>query len=69
MALRPEKLKALALELSAAMPPREIQIVLATGEALSREAMELARLYDRAPFTQRAAFDALAVVVRETKRN
>lgn len=60
------ELKALALQLDAAMPPlppARVEVVLATGGALSMPAMTLARLYERAGAAQRAALDAVAKVL------
>ncbi|WP_312915362.1 hypothetical protein [Stenotrophomonas sp.] len=60
------ELKALALQLDAAMPPlppARVEVLLATGEALSASAMTLARLYERAGAAQRAALDAVAKVL------
>jgi len=37
-----------------------VELILSTGETLSHEAMELARLYERASAKQRRAFDALS---------
>jgi len=37
-----------------------VELIMSTGETLSHEAMELARLYERVGHKQRAAFDALA---------
>lgn len=36
-----------------------VELILSTGETLSHEAMELARLYDRVGPKQQAAFEAL----------
>jgi len=71
MALYPHELKALAIELCAAMPPippRKVELVFSTGEMRSQAAMELARLYDRVTSTQRAAFDALAAALGEKRQ-
>lgn len=60
------ELKALAVELNAALPPlppARVEVVLATGEALSAPAMTLARLYEHAGAAQRAALDAVAKVL------
>ena len=58
--LQPHELKALAIELSAAMPPIPTIIELApSGELLSRESMDIARFHDRATPAQRAALKAV----------
>jgi hypothetical protein len=61
------ELKALAVEFAAAMPDpaREVVLILSTGEQFSREAMELARLYDAAVPAQRLALDAIARAFNE----
>ena len=57
--LNPHELKALAIELAAAMPPERTEIVLATGEALSEEAMRIARAYAAANGAQKNALSAV----------
>lgn len=62
MAIDRIKLKALALEFAAALPPpppREVELILSSGETLTREAMNLARFYDAATPRQRRALDAM----------
>jgi len=58
LSLREERIQELTDLIAARILPRRVE-VLATGEMLSREAMELARLYQRAAPKQRAVFDAL----------
>ncbi|RZZ84787.1 hypothetical protein [Pseudoxanthomonas winnipegensis] len=56
-------LKSLALELAAAMPPppaEQVTVLLATGEAFSAEALNLARVYQRAGHKARQALEAVA---------
>lgn len=63
MALSKEQLKALAIELTAAMdemPPLPVELVCATGELFSPEALSLARVYDAATNGQRSALDQIA---------
>lgn len=60
MALSTERLKALAIELAAAMPappPRRFELV--DGSVVSREAMTVARAFDAAYPTQKAAMLAI----------
>lgn len=57
------QLKALALEMSAAlgeMPPIPVELVCATGQIFTVEAMNLARTYDAATNGQRQALDQIA---------
>jgi len=60
------ELKTLAIEIAACMPPvqRPTELVASTGEVLSQDAMDLARLYDRATVPQRQALDAVAALIR-----
>jgi len=60
MALSPEGLKALAVELAAAMPeppPRRIEIV--AGSMVSSESMAIARVHERATPAQQRALEAV----------
>ncbi len=60
MAISPERLKALAIEMAAAMPappPRRMEIV--AGAMVSHECMELARAYERATPLQQRALEAV----------
>ena len=60
MALSPEGLKALAIELAAAMPeppPRRIQIV--AGTMVSSESMAIAQAHERATPLQQRALEAV----------
>lgn len=60
MAISPDRLKALAIEMAAAMPappPRRMEIV--AGAMVSHESMEIARAYEAATAVQKAAMHAL----------
>ena len=58
--LEPHQLKALALELAAAMPPESVEyVVTASGEPLSADAMRVAQAYERGTHAQRAALRAV----------
>lgn len=58
--LQPHELKALAIELCAAMPPIPTIVELSpSGEILSRESMDIARFHHRATPAQRAALQAV----------
>lgn len=60
MAISPERLKALAIEMAAAMPeppPRRIEIV--AGEIVSSESMAIARAHERATPKQQRALEAI----------
>lgn len=58
--LEPHQLKALALELAAAMPPETVECVItATGVVLSADAMRIAQVYERGTYAQRAALRAI----------
>ena len=60
MTISPERLKALAIEMAAAMPeppPRRMEIV--AGAMVSHESMELARAYKRATPLQQRALEAV----------
>ena len=58
--LEPHELKALALELAAAMPPEATEYVLtASGVPLSADAMRIAQAYERGTHAQRAALRAV----------
>lgn len=60
MTLPRERLKALALEMAAAMPeppPRRIEIV--AGSLVSSESMDIARAYERATPSQQRALEAI----------
>jgi hypothetical protein len=58
--LREERIRELTQMIADRAPPRRVEVVVSTGESLSHEAMNLARLYDQANHDQRQAFDALA---------
>ena len=63
MALSQEQLKELAAALTEAMddmPPMPVELVCATGEIFSVEALKLARIYDKATNGQRQALDTIA---------
>lgn len=66
MSLSNEDLKQLAQRLAQAMDeyPQQIELVLSTGETLTVEAMNLARLYDKSTGLQRQALDAVAAMIR-----
>lgn len=55
--LEPHKLKALAIELAAAMPP--------DPDALPDDAMDVAQFYMQATAEQRAALDAVVAAFRK----
>lgn len=58
--LEPHKLKALAIELAAAMPPEAAEYVLtASGVTLSASAMRIANAYETGSYAQRAALIAI----------
>lgn len=58
--LEPHQLKALALELAAAMPPEQVEYVLtASGVPLTVDAMRIAQAYERGTYAQRAALRAV----------
>lgn len=42
------------------MPPTPVELVLATGEIFTSEALEIARIYDKATNGQRDAFKEIA---------
>lgn len=68
MVLDPVTLKALAIEMAAAMPPpppREVVLVPFTGEAVSVDALRLARLYDQASSKQQRALYAIVDAMGE----
>jgi hypothetical protein len=57
-----DSLKSLAIEFAACLPPepaRQVELIVSTGETLSREAMDIARFYEHSTPTQRAALDAV----------
>lgn len=63
MALSQERIQELADALAAAMddmPPVPVELVCATGEIFSVEALRLARIYDKATNRQRQALDQIA---------
>ncbi|CAN7325690.1 hypothetical protein LJR168_001780 [Pseudoxanthomonas sp. LjRoot168] len=63
MALSQEQLKELAAALTAAMddmPAMPVELVCATGEIFSVDALKLARIYDKATNGQRQALDQIA---------
>lgn len=63
MALSQDQLKELADALAAAvdeMPPMPMELVCATGEIFSVEALKLARIYDKATKGQRQALDQIS---------
>lgn len=68
MALSREALKSLAIELAAAMPPEPPQLmeVIATGEAFSKEALDIARVYEAGTNAQRNVMRALIESWRPT---
>ena len=57
--LREERIQQLADLIAARMPPRQVEVALSTGEALSAEAMVLARFYDGGSEAQRAALASI----------
>jgi len=58
--LAPHELKALAIELAAAMPPETVEyVVTASGVTLSAEAIRIANAYERGSYPQRAALRAI----------
>ncbi len=67
MTLQPHELKALAMELSAAMgpvPPSPVELVCATGEMFSPAALNLARIYDATTDVQRSVLDQIALAFK-----
>lgn len=70
MALSQEQLKELAAALTAAMddmPPMPVELVCATGEIFSVEALKLARIYDKATNGQRQALDQIVAAFEVTR--
>lgn len=70
MALSQEQIQELADALAAAMdemPPTPVELVCATGEIFSVEALKLARIYDKATNGQRQAFDQIAAAFEATR--
>lgn len=59
MALSKDRLRELAAQLAAAMPPARME-VLVTGQAFTSEALDVARAYERANASQKAALLAVA---------
>ncbi len=69
MALSPERIKTLAMELAAAMPPmppRLVMVVASTGERYSVDALQVARAYDDANHFQQQALEALVASWEKT---
>ncbi|MCD7097185.1 hypothetical protein [Stenotrophomonas sp. MMGLT7] len=63
MTLSKMEMAALASELTAvidSMPPQPVELVLATGQIFSVEALNLARIYDNATNGQRDALNQIA---------
>ena len=70
MALSQERIQELADALAAAMndmPPMPVELVCATGEIFSVEALKLARIYDKATNGQRQALDQIAAAFEVTR--
>lgn len=70
MALSQERIQELADALTAAMddmPPVPMELVCATGEIFSTEALKLARIYDKATNGQRQALDQIATAFEVTR--
>lgn len=70
MALSQEQIQELADALASAiddMPPMPVELVCATGEIFSVEALKLARLYDKATNGQRQALDQIAAAFEVTR--
>lgn len=70
MALSQEQIQELADALASAiddMPPMPVELVCATGEIFSVEALKLARLYDKATNGQRQALDTIAAAFEVTR--
>lgn len=63
MALNPSLRDELA-QMLREMPPAPVELVCATGEILSSEALTLARLYDSATSAQRDALDQIAAAFK-----
>jgi hypothetical protein len=66
MSLAPERIKALAIEIAAAMPPEPAPqlVLLPTGKTFTADALALAERYDSATSAQRAALDAIVRAFR-----
>jgi len=59
--MAPEKLKALAIEFAAALPPIEPErIFLVSSETFSEDALAVARVYQQAGHQARSALNAVA---------
>lgn len=70
MELSQEQIQELADALASAiddMPPMPVELVCATGEIFSVEALKLARLYDKATNGQRQALDQIAAAFEVTR--
>lgn len=68
--LSKEEIKNLADALAEAMddmPPMPVELVCATGEIFSVEALKLARIYDKATNGQRQALDTIAAAFKVTR--
>lgn len=68
--LSKEEIKKLADALAEAMddmPPMPVELVCATGEIFSVEALKLARTYDKATNGQRQALDTIAAAFEQTR--